>query len=103
MNAGTDLLKRSVIPKASCYAGVLSVLLVVWLILFVKPTDSVGPSAFWLSASLAGISLILGVAGLLTGRPYGYSVTGLILSGGILLFWAGLLFLAVVANMIALP
>lgn len=81
----------------------LSVLLVVWLFLFVKPTDSVGPSAFWLSVSLAGISLILGVTGLSTGRPYGYSVTGLILSSGILLFWAGLLFLTILANMIALP
>ena len=103
MSAGTATSSWSAVPKASCCVAVLSTLPILWLFLFVNPNDSVGPQAFCLSVSLAVVGLILGVTGLFTARPYGYSVTGIILSGVILLFWAGLLLMAVLINMIALP
>ena len=91
------------IPKASCFAAVLSVLPVLWLFLFVKPSDDVGPLAFCLSVALAVIALVLGLVGLFVARRYVYSISGIVLSVVVILFWGILLLLASIAAMIALP
>lgn len=92
------------IPKASCLAAGLSVLPVLGLFLVGTPSDSANVSlAFFVSASLAVAALVLGLIGLFVGRPYMYSISGVLLSGVVLLFWGLLLLVAVVTAMIALP
>ena len=104
MNAGsTTTRSMPFIPKASFFAAVLSMLPVLWLFLFAKPTDDVGPLAFCLSVSLAVIALVLGLRGLFVARPYAYSVAGIMLSSFVLLLWGFLFLLAIIAAMIALP
>ena len=64
MDADSTITRSSpFIPKASCFAAVLSVLPVLWLFLLVKPSDDVGPLAFCLSVALAAIALVLGLVG----------------------------------------
>ena len=104
MNADSTITRASpFIPKASCFAAVLSVLPVLWLFLFVEPPNDVGPLAFYLSVSLAVIALVLGLVGLFVARPYAYSISGIVLSVVVILFWGFLLLLAIIAAMIALP
>lgn len=104
MEAGRIFTRSSnFIPKASCLAAGLSVLPVLWLFFVVTPSDAVAPLAFFLSVLLAVAALVLGLIGLFVGRPYMYSISGVLLSGVVLLFWGFLLLMAVVAAMIALP
>jgi hypothetical protein len=105
MDANRIITRSSpVISKASCLAAGLSVLPVLWLFVVVTPSNNaVAPLAFYLSVPLAVAALVLGLIGLFAGRPYAYSISGVLLSGLVLLFWGLLLLMAVVAAMIALP
>lgn len=104
MDADSTITRSSpFIPKASLFAAVLSVFPVLWLFLFVTPSDGVGPLAFCLSVSLAVIALVLGLVGLFVARPYAYSISGIVLSVVVILFWGFLLLMAIIAAMIALP
>ncbi|MEI8381784.1 MAG: hypothetical protein WCJ09_16770 [Planctomycetota bacterium] len=105
MNADRIITRSSpVISKASCLAAGLSVLPVLWLFLVVTPSNNaIAPLAFFLSVPLAVAAFVLGLIGLFVDRRYMYSISGVVLSGVVLLFWGFLLLLAVVTAMIALP
>lgn len=103
MNAGGTITRSSAyIPKVSCIAAALSVLPVLWIFL-AQPSADLGPLLFCLSVALAIFALVLGFAGLYTARPLTLSVSGIVLSVIVLLFWGFLLFMAMIAAMIALP
>lgn len=106
MDANRIITRSSpVISKASCLAAGLSVLPVLGLVLVGTPSNNSAnvSLAFFVSASLAVAALVLGLIGLVVGRPYLYSISGVVLSGVVLLFWGLLLLMAVVTAMIALP